>query len=116
MRTGQGGREGAALEKSFSRGLHIQDLTSANAKKIKKCAARTKSFITKKKTQKRLTASLAYAYKASTLRSIGSIRQNLLSSILARSVLHLQRLFWCSSSPMKQESRVDSLQPRQTAG
>lgn len=45
MRTGQEGRKGAALEKSFSRGLHIQDLTSAYAKKVKKCAARTKSLI-----------------------------------------------------------------------
>lgn len=45
MRTGQEGREGAALEKSFSRGLHIQDLTSVYAKKVKKRAARTKSLI-----------------------------------------------------------------------
>lgn len=32
------------------------------------------------------------------------------SILLARSVLHLQQLLWCNSSPMKQESRVDSLQ------
>lgn len=35
MRTGQEGKEAAALEKSISRGLHIQDLASAYTKEVK---------------------------------------------------------------------------------
>lgn len=38
------------------------------------------------------------------------------SILLARSVLHLQWLLWCNSSPMKHESSVDSLQADKHSG
>lgn len=79
MRTGQEGREGAALQKSFSKGLHIQDLSSAYAKKEKKMCSKNKIFNLKKKNKSEDTYGFSGLWPQSIYwRSIRPLRQNLL--------------------------------------